>query len=1061
MMNKYLKIFTLTLFSFFFNPLFSQNQVPKGPGGVGTTDGTSSLVLWLDANTVNQNDNSEVFSWSDNSGFSNNAVAPFGTGPQFKLDVINGYPQLKFDISNTEYLGVYNSNRNHSLQMDEQLTVFVVGKLTDATNTWGAFVSRTEDNSWSKGYALYRDVNNSNNNLTIGGYVGKWADSRITTAIQTNQNTIMSLHYDYSDKNLSLFKSEDETNRDYTKKIKSKKDETLWLGWARGVGDGHYLDGAIAETIILKRAVNEAERIIIHNYLSAKYNIPLAANDFYKQDNPENGNFDHKVAGIGKAADGSEHKDSQGTGIVRMKNPSNLSNNSFLFWGENVKNNSEYKFPLNTNNSICIERLNTTWRVSKSTNDLGTVRVSFDRNKISLANGAYPTEPLFLIVDNNEDFSSPKEAYALDASGNISEPVKFEDGDYFTLARGLVVWSNGRFKGGSRANGAPGSSGSNKTLLILDKDNSADLNDKASVCQIFVKDGAEFKVSDGVELTVQSKIVNNGTIDLLGEAQLIQKHEGESQNSGSGKLKIRQQGTGNLFNYNYWSAPVNRDRVHEIAEGEEMTKEQKYGSWQIGFLKADENTPINFIPQHTFDADTLPSTVSSRWLYSYNASSDRGYYGWQRLTTSSALTPGVGYIMKGTGIQDPLPIPMPNPLPILVEQEYLFSGEPNNGDYVYEVTSGYDFLIGNPYPSALDADKFIRDNLSVINGEADQSSGVFDGSLYFYEQFHTNNTHVTRDYQGGYATYNLMMGVAATEINSNANSAPETNGGVSSKGEPKRFIAIGQAFYVNIDNTGVLKFKNSQRAFAKERDGNSTFFRNNATVANEESSDSRTKFWLSFTDPSNRVSQIGLGYDDFATVGYDKGYDSADYSGNPDYMLWDIQGGEYVIQGRNNFDLDNEMPLVIKISTSGEYKIGLKETLNFPENTPIFLKDLHSDVYYNLIEGDATVHFEAGTYNDQYAIVYQQESLGIEDHEEVKSVSVMFDENADTLELLGIADLNNLKAASIYSIDGKLVSSYSVFDSEVLSVSTLSDGVYILKLEMKNGASDNIKFVKF
>ena len=73
----------------------------------------------------------------------------------------------------------------------------------------------------------------------------------------------------------------------------------------------------------------------------------------------------------------------------------------------------------------------------------------------------------------------------------------------------------------------------------------------------------------------------------------------------------------------------------------------------------------------------------------------------------------------------------------------------------------------------------------------------------------------------------------------------------------------------------------------------------------------------------------------------------------------------------------------------------------------------------------------------------------------------MFDENADTLELLGIADLNNLKAASIYSIDGKLVSSYSVFDSKVLSVSNLSDGVYILKLEMKNGASDNIKFVKF
>ncbi len=1028
MMNKYLKIFTLTLFSFFFNPLFSQNQVPKGPGGVGTTDGTSSLVLWLDANTVNQNDNSEVFSWSDNSGFSNNAVAPFGTGPQFKLDVINGYPQLKFDISNTEYLGVYNSNRNHSLQMDEQLTVFVVGKLTDATNTWGAFVSRTEDNSWSKGYALYRDVNNSNNNLTIGGYVGKWADSRITTAIQTNQNTIMSLHYDYSDKNLSLFKSEDETNRDYTKKIKSKKDETLWLGWARGVGDGHYLDGAIAETIILKRAVNEAERIIIHNYLSAKYNIPLAANDFYKQDNPENGNFDHKVAGIGKAADGSEHKDSQGTGIVRMKNPSNLSNNSFLFWGENVKNNSEYKFPLNTNNSICIERLNTTWRVSKSTNDLGTVRVSFDRNKISLANGAYPTEPLFLIVDNNEDFSSPKEAYALDASGNISEPVKFEDGDYFTLARGLVVWSNGRFKGGSRANGAPGSSGSNKTLLILDKDNSADLNDKASVCQIFVKDGAEFKVSDGVELTVQSKIVNNGTIDLLGEAQLIQKHEGESQNSGSGKLKIRQQGTTNHYNYNYWSSPVNTD-----------------STWKIGDL-AKDNGSVVFVnghdPTYTPFSDTSVE-ITRRWLYTYNASENlaNGITGWSRINENTPIEPGIGYTMKG-----PKRFRDDEVYDHTQKEEYVFSGEANSGDYEYtNITANHDFLVGNPYPSAISASRFIELNKDVING-----------ALYFYEQFENNDTHVWRQYQGGYATINLLTGVAAA-------ASPHEYGsglGSQSKGAPTDNIAVGQGFFVNTKSNpvGSLKFNNDIRVFAKESLDESVFYRNETNINSE---DTRTKFWLFFTDPAGRSREIALGYDENASSGYDDGYDAIDYSDYPDSMLWYLPEHTLVIQGLNSFNIEDEIPLAIKVTTPGSYTIGLNDTLNFPENTPIYLKDLHSDVYYNLKEGDATIHFEAGTYNDQYAIVYQQENLGIDNHEEVKSVSVMFDENADTLELLGIADLNNLKAASIYSIDGKLVSSYSVFDSKVLSVSNLSDGVYILKLEMKNGASDNIKFVKF
>src|SRR5690606_3914708 len=136
------------------------------------------------------------------------------------------------------------------------------------------------------------------------------------------------------------------------------------------------------------------------------------------------------------------------------------------------------------------------------------------------------------------------------------------------------------------------------------------------------------------------------------------------------------------------------------------------------------------------------------------------------------IPPGIGYSMKGSGSS-------------ISEEEYVFSGEANSGDYSYPVTAGNDFLIGNPYPSALSAEKFINENKNVI-----------DGTLYFYEQFKENNTHVWREYQGGYATLNLLASVAAA-----ADSQLGT-GGIPIKGAPTNNIAVGQGFFVNIKKIG-------------------------------------------------------------------------------------------------------------------------------------------------------------------------------------------------------------------------------------------------------------------
>jgi hypothetical protein len=97
-------------------------------------------------------------------------------------------------------------------------------------------------------------------------------------------------------------------------------------------------------------------------------------------------------------------------------------------------------------------------------------------------------------------------------------------------------------------------------------------------------------------------------------------------------------------------------------------------------------------------------------------------------------------------------------------QNYTFVGKPNNGVITSPIAANNANLSGNPYASAIDANKFINDNLSAITG-----------TLYFWEHFSTNTSHNLLEYQGGYAARNLTGG-----------SIPVSPAGVSGLGSSTR-----------------------------------------------------------------------------------------------------------------------------------------------------------------------------------------------------------------------------------------------------------------------------------
>jgi hypothetical protein len=78
--------------------------------------------------------------------------------------------------------------------------------------------------------------------------------------------------------------------------LQDRQDDILRLGQGHASYPyAHPFNGDIAEIILYNTALNDAQRIIVENYLSAKYNLPIA-NDYYTAHAPA---YTQDVQGIG------------------------------------------------------------------------------------------------------------------------------------------------------------------------------------------------------------------------------------------------------------------------------------------------------------------------------------------------------------------------------------------------------------------------------------------------------------------------------------------------------------------------------------------------------------------------------------------------------------------------------------------------------------------------------------------------------------------------------------------------------------------------------------------
>jgi len=578
----------------------------------------------------------------------------------------------------------------------------------------------------------------------------------------------------------------------------------------------------------------------------------------------------------------------------------------------------------------------------------------------------------------------------------------------------------------------------------------------------------------GNGLRVSHYLKLDGEINLAGESQLVQDEGSILDEKSGGFLDKDQQGTASSYNYNYWSSCVGPIITGGAATGLESFPNL---SFSVKGNMLDGTTPINFQPSHSAaDLAVTPSPVivSSYWLWKFYGADD-DYNAWIKIGATTPLQPGEGYTMKGTSKLKA----------ITINQNYKFRGKPYNGDIILALdkTSGdVDRLIGNPYPSAIDANEFILDHIKetiVLDGEAGRNTvNVFNGALYFWHHF-SGATHYLAEYVGGYATYTLMGGVQAYSTDSRINnSTPLVGGGKI----PERYIPVNQGFFVitalpsGISGTttsvegGEIIFKNSQRVFIKEGDAGavdgSLFFKGSKkTNAKQikETRDEKAKIRLQFTSPKGYVRQLLVGIAENTSNHFDIGYDAPMADVNKDDIFWTFDGAKFVIQAVNNFNTDQELPLGVKIAKAGLATIKIDELENLDENISLHIKDKLTGETHNISKKAFEINLEAGHYLDRFVLIFKMQKIVAEDisteiliaaelQPVIEGVHVFMDNTIGELQIKNNS-AEEILSVVLYNYLGQRVNNWNTnLNRRTISLPiNTSTGVYIVQINTKTG----------
>ncbi|WP_298423407.1 DUF4347 domain-containing protein [uncultured Kordia sp.] len=565
-----------------------------------------------------------------------------------------------------------------------------------------------------------------------------------------------------------------------------------------------------------------------------------------------------------------------------------------------------------------------------------------------------------------------------------------------------------------------------------------------------VNNNSKLAITDNA-LIVTDNITLSSTDDeirLVGNSQLVSTHTNGSLVTGAGKLYVDQNSeVPSTYRYNYFSSPVNSIGTSTYTVADVF----KDGSTPL----SSNSTAVNINFTGGFNgATTMPISIAEYWIYTFGATAN-----WTQELSGGTIPQTDGVIFKGPG----------------QAQNYTFVGTPKDGTMQTTVAADTDYLVGNPYASAMSVQRFLEDNLTSTTG-----------AVYFWEQKESingdidQNSHNYDGYVGGYAIRNIAMGLAAN----NPLNTTNDNLGIAGLGsgpyrEPGAYIPIGQGFFVEGSATGgIVEFNNSQREYVLEGT-NSVFFRNGGnntsyTENNETTESTNTsslpiiKLGMDYVNQDNLDlhQQIGISFLQTNSFAFDVGYDATLADGVITGFHWDFENDDekYAIAGVQEISTDLEVPLTIKMGYTGSIRIRIDEWANVNRN--VYLIDKLNNIDYLISDVPADIFLNAGSYTDRYVLAFRINGT-LTTEEFTASEFYVYTEDATQDIMIVNTNLVQIENVQLYDVLGKQIQSWNIAlkhkegNKLRLKTNKLSSGIYFVKLKSSQGVTEKKVYLGF
>lgn len=552
---------------------------------------------------------------------------------------------------------------------------------------------------------------------------------------------------------------------------------------------------------------------------------------------------------------------------------------------------------------------------------------------------------------------------------------------------------------------------SNNCIVIPDVVNDPEImgsNYNAYAETLSILGGAELEVSSSNAITVIDAINVDatGSFEIENNASLIQINN--VPNIGKVKIeKITQPMY--RFDYTYWGSPVTAASGFTLGMLSPATLPDKYFSW-------------------------IPSVSGSfgSWFYE---------------SAATVMNPIKGYIVRA-------PQTFSFTSDVKVPYTANFIGTPNNGDISAPIFRGTlvdsvddDWnLLGNPYPSALNAELFLSDaaNRDIIDGTiyfwTHKSPPSADNVDPFYGDFVINYS------ADDYASWNRLGGVGTAAGDSDA--------------IPSGFIASGQGFFTK--STGATSgnsvvFKNTMRV----NFNNDQFFRNSIVAASNARANENEKhrIWLNLVSNGGSFNQILVGYHNEATNELDRDFDGVRLTDNSSFTFHSkLSDSNLVIQGRAlPFSDQDQVPLGYKSAVNETFSIRIDHIDGLFENQNIYIEDRLLQNIHDLKQSPYVFTSGIGSFDDRFVLRYSNGFLGTSSLANESEVSASLRN-----EKLVIHVGEVLSEVSLYDISGKLILT-EVLERPTTIFETAfhgAEGVYIAKIKFKNGKFATKKLIQ-